>query len=489
MLKLLLVGAPEFCPPARELPISKGVGAGKLAPGGKSSLEGIQILRAVAALLVVLSHTLFESRAAVMGPKSPDWLVAFGSVGVDIFFVISGFIMFYMSFPADRPSVSPSSFMRKRLTRIYPLYLFCLALALALWSQGLVPSVVPDVNMLVRSILLFPSNYFIIGVSWTLVYEMYFYLVFATTLYFARPLVSLFGTSAAILIFYMLSGLVPDKALGNFLGNPIAAEFCLGLLLAYLSRRPRIVDAARLFWIPGLALLVIAPLIAPYASTHFPANPARLLWGVPSFLIVASFLALSPSGASSRRLMLLLGDASYAIYLTHPMTLICYTLLLRGSLANIPQWPIVPVVVAVCAGCGVLVHVFVERRFIEGVAVSLAEIRLRPSKVRRSVELHGSPGDSEGTVELALWGSATHACRSRCRGTSEYWIRSRTSRRMDRKLGRKRRLSGRTRRELSNAAPICPAQRRREAVARAVLQRHRPVSARHRRSARRKTGS
>ena len=202
----------------------------------------------------------------------------------------------------------------------------------------------------------------------TLVYEMYFYIVFAVTLCFARPAISLFGTSAVIFVLFSLSGVVPDEALRHFLGNPIAAEFCLGLLLAYLSRRrPNFMQTAGMLWVPGLALLVVAPLIEPHASTHFPANPARLLWGLSAFLIVASFLSLSPSSAPFRRLTLLLGDASYAIYLTHPLTLISYTLLLKGGLANVPQWPIIPVVIVLCAACGVIVHVFVERRLLDGV--------------------------------------------------------------------------------------------------------------------------
>ena len=124
-----------------------------------SELEGIQVLRAGAALLVVMSHALFESLGAAAGPKSPAWLVASGSVGVDIFFVISGFIMFYVNFPADRAPVAPSSFLAKRFARIYPLYWFCLAATLVLWSLGLVPSITPDGNMLARSLLLFRGRW------------------------------------------------------------------------------------------------------------------------------------------------------------------------------------------------------------------------------------------------------------------------------------------------------------------------------------------
>jgi exopolysaccharide production protein ExoZ len=241
--------------------------------------------------------------------------------------------------------------------------------------------------------MLFPSNYFVIGVAWTLVYEMYFYLIFATTLCFSRPLVSLYGTSAIVLLLYALSNWAPDPALRTFLGNPIAVEFCFGLFLAYLFReRPNFGSAARLLWIPGLVLLVAAPMIAPYASTHFPPSPARVLWGIPAFLIVASFLSLKTNGTSLRRHMVLLGDASYAIYLTHPLVLISYAWLLKGSLTNFPQWPVVPFFVALCAGFGVLIHVFVERKLIKGVRGLFRRLFTSP--------LRGSPQHLERPEEI-----------------------------------------------------------------------------------------
>jgi peptidoglycan/LPS O-acetylase OafA/YrhL len=98
---------------------------------------------------------------------------------------------------------------------------------------------------------------------------------------------------------------------------------------------------------------------------HWTSHPTRVLaWGIPAFLIVLSFLSLNPNRTPLQRLMVLLGDASYAIYLTHPLVMITYARLLKGGLANVPQWPIIPIVVLLSASLGLLVHVFVERRLL-----------------------------------------------------------------------------------------------------------------------------
>ena len=349
-------------------------------------LEGIQILRAVAALLVVLHHALEESLAAIPGPKSPDWLTTFGAAGVDIFFVISGFIMLYVSFPAGGPPASPRSFLFSRITRIYPLYWICLATLIALKIVVRSSSLPGDPNVFLRSILLLPDDYMILGPAWTLVYEMYFYIIFAATLTFAKPLISLVATTAAILILYTLANFAPDAALREFLGDPIAFEFCLGLTLATIYWRwPRLIVLGRPLWFFGFALLAIAPLMVNHVTTNSLPSPERLFaWGVPAFLIALSFLALKFNRTRLQRIALLCGDASYAIYLTHPLVMVSYAKLLKGQLANFPQWPIIPFVIVISAGLGILVHVFVERP----VMASVRGLRLR---VRNSVSRTGLP--------------------------------------------------------------------------------------------------
>jgi exopolysaccharide production protein ExoZ len=273
---------------------------------------------------------------AAVVPFSPDWFTTFGAAGVDIFFVISGFIMLYVSFPNGRAAASPLSFLVKRIARVYPFYWFCVCLILGLWIAGFYRSLQVDADTLVRSILLFPSEHLIIGVSWTLVYEMYFYLVFAATLIFRA------------------------------LANPIAIEFCFGLILAYVYRQwSGSHSATRLLWIPGFAMLMLSAWLVPHADTNgLPGAPRVFAWGIPAVLITLSFLSLKPSSTPFRQVMVLLGDASYAIYLAHPFVMIAYAKLLRSSLAKLPQLPLIPLVDLLSVALGLLLHYFVERRLI-----------------------------------------------------------------------------------------------------------------------------
>ena len=110
-----------------------------------------------------------------------------------------------------------------------------------------------------------------------------------------------------------------------------------------------------------------AALAGPYASTQSPPSSARVLqWGIPALLIVASFLSLKPNSTFLQRHIVLLGDASYAIYLT-PLGHDLLRLAPQRRPDAPPTRPIIPIVVVLCAGFGVLIHVFVERGLIEGV--------------------------------------------------------------------------------------------------------------------------
>ncbi|KPH60588.1 hypothetical protein ADT71_19020 [Novosphingobium sp. ST904] len=101
----------------------------------QDTLAGLQVARALAALAVTVHHAL-EMSNGVAGSFSPDWLTTGGAGGVDVFFVISGFIMAHTSFQTGKAIPSPLDFLQRRATRIYPLYwLVCLAM-LSLMAMG-----------------------------------------------------------------------------------------------------------------------------------------------------------------------------------------------------------------------------------------------------------------------------------------------------------------------------------------------------------------
>ena len=139
-------------------------------------LVNVQFLRFIAAMLVVVYHATPHVRDA---GADPGWFFSFaeaaGFAGVDIFFVISGFIMAHTTATSAGPA-DAWAFLRRRIARIYSGYwpFFLIALGVFWW----VNPVHLHEAALARSAVLWPANVLLIAVSWTLVFEMVFYLLF-----------------------------------------------------------------------------------------------------------------------------------------------------------------------------------------------------------------------------------------------------------------------------------------------------------------------
>ncbi len=298
-----------------------------------SEQYGLQMLRAVAALAVVLHHALEQSNGAKTA-FSPDWLTTFGASGVDVFFVISGFIMLYTSFRPGRAPILPDAFLFRRATRIYPIYWVCCLVTLAIMAAGFLQHnrLTPVETAL--SFALLPGGKLLIGVSWTLIYEVYFYVVFAITLLFRSVLATAISTTALIAVFGLVGGTLANGALQNFFANPIPSEFAMGIWLAVAFTRA---IAAGRRWTPpsslcflGFVVMALAPLVVPHRdTTGLPGWPRVWAWGLPAALTVAAFLSIATPTNRFQRVMVFLGDASYALYLTHPFVMIGYGLILH----------------------------------------------------------------------------------------------------------------------------------------------------------------
>jgi len=280
------------------------------------TILSIQVLRFVAAMSVVIFHAY----VALMWrpghiPDQVDHAFAVGASGVHIFFVISGFVMVYTSL---RSRLTPGSFLKRRLIRIYPIYLLVGAAYLLVHQLLGSPYHLTAADIAGAALLLPGYSPLVIGPGWTLSFEMYFYLCFAVALFagLRRGLALLSG-------FYFLSvaaRFFVDRNLAfvNLATDSLLLEFMVGGWLGYawangldIGRR-----AGALLIVCGLALFATGFWL-PYEKL-----PSVISWGPPALMLVAGALAFEPELRSrAGRFFAKLGDSSYLLYLSHVLLL------------------------------------------------------------------------------------------------------------------------------------------------------------------------
>ena len=299
------------------------------------NLDSLQVLRGWAALVVVLVHVGVQVEGRYGVWPLPRWTLA-GSIGVDVFFCLSGFIMYYTSRADFGAAGAWRSFLVRRLLRIYPIYWAIAAATLAVGAwPGSHLNIWPRMSAgwLVKSLLLLPQTAPpLIQQAWTLVHEVRFYAVFGLLLLLPRRIalaaLSAWGlASLGVLVTSYVaqsrldSGL-PARAL-TYLCHPASLEFVAGAWAAVIvSHRP----TSRRFDSAILASGLIATASAMY--WYVDAAPdtkyaAVTLFAVPSFLLVlGSALAERRWRPRLPAWAVTLGDASYSTYLIHNLILI-----------------------------------------------------------------------------------------------------------------------------------------------------------------------
>nr|WP_070958907.1 acyltransferase [Hyphomonas sp. Mor2] len=294
-------------------------------------LNSVQALRAIAALAVMFAHlqgleAQWSSGSTLL---SPVWIA--GVSGVDLFFVISGFIMVWIASDwADGPN-SSLKFMFSRILRIYPLWWLFAALTAAYffvsfglpWDADRV--VESDGPMhLVKSFLLLPQGPApVLTLGWTLIHEMYFYLVFALVLLlpvrFRKPAFVVWALLITASTVFQWTGFFPDTLLSLAL-FPLTLEFLMGSAVAWL-----ILSGFTRFAIPaltlGLIVLLFAILTVDFTTaTAWQPTHRMLAYGPAYSLIVYGVVSLERRGRLDRRIpnsLVTIGNWSYSLYLCH----------------------------------------------------------------------------------------------------------------------------------------------------------------------------
>ena len=258
-------------------------------------LKSLDVLRAVAASAVVLFHS------------SETFYL--GAAGVDLFFVISGFVI--SSIVIERPG---PGFLADRALRILPLYW----LALVPWALAAFFAERLDPATLLIDALLIPRWFVtidpLLSLSWTLVFELLFYVAaaIAVRLKSCTPLLMVFA-------FMMAAWAVTGSPQLMWFGNPLIAEFLMGV---FIYQAPKIARIGVPLVVAGVALLLCSLPLTFDIATFSSALLRTLVWGIPAAMIVYGLVSIEHRLNSPLVDRLCwLGVASYSIYLFHPIAI------------------------------------------------------------------------------------------------------------------------------------------------------------------------
>ena len=290
--------------------------------------RSIQALRALAALAVLLFHAAQRAGGGF----------TVGAAGVDVFFVISGFIMWSVTAAEPRPPerrATAARFITQRLIRIVPLY-WAVTLAMAALAQwpGVFPNLATPFRHVALSLLFIPhadpagGNFPLLAAGWTLNDEMLFYLIFAAALRTSRR-TRLLAVSGALLALVTAGWLWrPTSPWLQSYTDPVLLEFGAG---AWLAAHRTHLPPSWAGWLVALGAGALA------VQAWWPGAGAQwrlLAWGLPALLLVAAAVSWDMKTSWPSRALFALGDASYGIYLLHGLVVsACWRLLHAAPVA------------------------------------------------------------------------------------------------------------------------------------------------------------
>lgn len=338
-----------------DLPASISAAPGAMTvrrPGGM--VVGVHGLRGLAALAIVLYHS-----GGSIGAEKYQNITAVAhythglATGVDLFFVISGFVISLPVFLGRR--IPMEQYVLHRLLRIYPLAM--LTALIFLVSNWLIYARPPALPSVLSSVFLLPSR----GdptpiVLWTLKQELLFYAVFALVLFHRAAgfaLVALWGiASVSLLKAGMVSGIYAE-----WLFHPQNVQFLFGILAAWaFVARPAPRPLALSLTAGGLAAFV-ALSYWPILNAPTPGRPIVLLGAIGSAVVFGA----ASANMALPAVLIFLGTASYSLYLIHFFFVSMGNKLLFTALPNIPGSVALVLLATFATGGGSIYYALVER--------------------------------------------------------------------------------------------------------------------------------
>ena len=330
----------------------------------------VQVYRGLAVLLVVLYHgTIIVANRYGIPPFFDIFRLGFS--GVHLFFVLSGFIILTAHVKDIGVPGRLAWYVNRRLIRIYPIYW----IIFFIWGGWRLISVKPDIKGFVLNALLFmwKGEKLIIPVSWTLVYEIIFYAIFAVLVISKRIGV------IVIVIWFVSILLIKDKASHQVL-HPLNLMFIFGMTTAGLFFWIKKLNAGLRNIISVTSFVLGAMMFLGTAVYYSTLTVDKLIWSehpvtIIGFGIASALLILASASESienffmKRYLLVLIGNASYSIYLVHiQFEKIAFDAVKsvdliwqEGGHGQIISDMLLVFIVLVAVLCGIIIHLMIER--------------------------------------------------------------------------------------------------------------------------------
>lgn len=270
-------------------------------------INNLQVLRAFAAISIVFLHIMYYSMMFKFNSPFLKFFYGWGLYGVDLFFVLSGFIIYHIQI---NNNYSWFEFLKRRIVRVFPIY-FILTILVSIThliysnfylSLELTKKFFFSSIFFLSKILAY--EYPIIRHGWTLEFEMYFYLAFSFLVFFRKK-------PSLIWLFLIILLLIIS------INNIIFLEFYIGVLISYFFQKKIIINLnyAKFIFFIGIFFLLIGSIFREKILSEISVGSYRIFfYAMPSALILIGALYLKQI---KNKFLIFLGNSSYSIYLMH----------------------------------------------------------------------------------------------------------------------------------------------------------------------------
>ncbi|MDQ0903973.1 acyltransferase [Paenibacillus sp. V4I7] len=272
----------------------------------KGKFDSLQLLRGIAACVVVIFHEF-----------GTYGLFKYGKYGVDLFFVLSGFIILYTHHTKIGEKKVLVPFILKRIIRVFPIYWFMTFVYILLVSVSGFGSTL-SIDYVLKSLFLLPQDKLpVIGVAWTLEFEMLFYFIFGLLMFNRKILYTTLTLWGLTIIYFFIFPTALPKAIEHIV-SPLNLEFLFGCGIAVVVIKRKISAE----WMTRLGIISIVTSLTLQYFNILKINDA-IAWGIPFSILILGLVSLEmKKRLNIPKTLIYLGNASYSIYLSHLITLL-----------------------------------------------------------------------------------------------------------------------------------------------------------------------